>query len=231
MSFQIAIDGPVAAGKGTVARLVAARLGSLYVDTGAMYRATALLAKRKGISLEDEAVVAEAVRQSEITLRTPKGDEADGRLCTVLLDGEDVSWAIRTEEISMNTSAVAKLASVRKELVAQQQRIANTNDVVMEGRDITSVVLPKAQLKIYLDASIETRAKRRFQELQTRGVSTTYEKVYGDIEQRDKADSERPVDPLKIVEGAWVLDTSNLTIEEVVDIILQKVASLKKELK
>jgi len=226
MSFQIAIDGPVAAGKGTVAKLVAHRLGFLYVDTGAMYRATGLLAREHGVDLNNEPAVAELVAQHSMMLRTPKDDEKDGRQITVLLDDKDVSWAIRTDESSAGASIVAQYALVRKELVKKQQEIATQTSVVMEGRDITFRVLPDAQLKIYLDASLETRAKRRYQELLARGTDTTFDQVYKDTVERDKRDMERSVDPLHIEKTAWVLDSTNLEIEEVVELIVDHAKSL-----
>lgn len=226
MSFQIAIDGPVAAGKGTVARLVATRLGFLYVDTGAMYRASALLGKQKGLDLNSEVALSQEIAKSKMMLRNPLLSEQDGRQITVLLNGEDVSWMIRTEEMSKGASIVAQYAEVRKELVKKQQQIAQTTNVVMEGRDITFRVLPNAQMKIYLDASVETRARRRHQELLSRGVDTAYEQVYKDIEDRDVRDMGRKVDPLHVVEGSWVLDTTNLTIENVVDLIVTKAKEL-----
>lgn len=226
MSFQIAIDGPVAAGKGTVARLVASRLNFLYVDTGAMYRATALLAKENNVDLTNETSVADLVSKHSMMLRRPTEDETDGRQITVLLDDQDVSWAIRTEESSVGASIVAQHAQVRKELVKKQKEIASKTSVVMEGRDITFRVLPDAQLKIYLDASIETRAKRRHQELLARGVDTTFEQVYKDTSDRDKRDMERSVDPLHIEKTAWVLDSTNLEIEEVVELIVSKAKTL-----
>jgi cytidylate kinase len=226
MSFQIAIDGPVAAGKGTVARLVASRLGFLYVDTGAMYRSAALIATRNGVSLEDEAAVAKLIASSELILRNPNDAENDGRQITVILDGEDISLAIRTEEMSKGSSIVSQFAQVRAELVKKQQLIAEKTSVVMEGRDITFRVLPEAQLKIYLDASTETRAQRRHQELLMRGVDATFESVHADLLERDKLDMGRIIDPLHITDDAWVLDTTNLTIEEVVEVIVQKVEEL-----
>ncbi len=226
-TVQIAIDGPVAAGKGTVARLVASRLGYLYVDTGAMYRTAALLGLRHKKSLEDEDAIVALVQKADIDLRQPRGDEKDSRLITVLLDGEDVSWKIRTEEVSKGSSMVAKMAKVRQELVKKQQAIAQTQNVVMEGRDITFRVLPEADLKIYLTASADERATRRHKELLMRGEDVTLDSVLADLEARDKQDMERAVDPLQIVEDAWVLDTTGMTIEAVVEEIVRK---LEKEL-
>lgn len=225
MPLHIAIDGPVAAGKGTVARLAAQRLGVLYVDTGAMYRVTALIALRNNVDPIDatnEPQIVELLRSSKIEMRNPRTEEQDGRLTTVLLNGEDVSWEIRTEQVSNNSSKVAALKGVREHLVEKQQQIAADQDVVMEGRDITYKVLPNANLKIYLTASPETRAKRRHFELQRRGQDISFEEVYDDLRQRDERDMNRDVDPLKIAEDAWVLDSSNLDIEEVVELIVER---------
>lgn len=221
--LQIAIDGPVAAGKGTVARLVAERLGITYIDTGAMYRVAGLLATRAGVSWEDENGVRRLVEKAEIQLRQPEGEEKDGRLITVIVDGEDVSWKIRTEEAGRGSSAVAKLGKVRQALVKKQQAIANRQSVVMEGRDITFRVLPRADLKIYLTASAKERAKRRHKELLMRGEDVSYEMVLEDLKKRDSQDMRRKVDPLHVAPGAWVLDTTELTIEEVVEVIAKKV--------
>jgi cytidylate kinase len=225
--FHIAIDGPVAAGKGTVAKLVAQRLELLYVDTGAMYRLTALLAMSLGINLSDEDAIVEALRPTKIEMRNPQGDEKDGRLSTVLLNDEDVSWKIRTPEVSQGSSKVAVLKKVREFLVAKQQQIAEHQDVVMEGRDITYKVLPEADLKIYLTASDTTRAKRRMMDLQKTGKDVTFEEVYRELIERDKRDMERSVDPLQIVPDAWVLDTSELSIEQVVDLIVAKANDIR----
>jgi CMP/dCMP kinase len=224
--FHIAIDGPVAAGKGTVSRLVAERLGFVYVDTGAMYRTSALLAKQNSVDYSDEDALAKLVESAEIDLRTPEGDEKDGRLATVLLNGEDVSWAIRTEEISSVTPLVAALPEVRRVLLKKQQKIAVGKNVVMEGRDITYRVLPDAQLKIYLTGSDIIRAKRRHMQLLTKGQDVPFEEVYRELLERDKRDMNRNTDPLKIVDDAWQIDTSDLTIEQVVEIIVGRVRAI-----
>jgi len=226
--FHIAIDGPVAAGKGTISRLVAQRLGFLYVDTGAMYRTTALLAQKNKIDLTDEPQVVALVKKAKMEMRNPKKKEQDGRLTTVILDGEDISWQIRTEEVSSGASKVAILPQVRVELVAKQQEIARNQNVIMEGRDITYRVLPNADLKIYLTASDVVRAKRRHLELQTKGVDISFEEVYQELLVRDDRDTKRSVDPLQIVEDAWVIDTSDLSIENVVELIVAKVKLLLK---
>lgn len=218
--FHIAIDGPVAAGKGTISRLVAQRLGYLYVDTGAMYRMAALLALRNQVDFQDEIKIVELINSSKMEMRNPEGQEQDGRLTTVILDGEDVSWKIRTPEATDGSSKVAVLPKVRESLVKKQQIIAESQSVIMEGRDITSKVLPNAQLKIYLTASDIVRAKRRHLELQIRGVDATFDQVYQDLLERDERDMNRAADPLHIVEDAWVVDTSDLSIEKVVDLIV-----------
>ncbi len=227
MSFQIAMDGPVAAGKGTVAKLSAQRLGFLYVDTGAMYRTTALLALQKNIPFTDEVRLADAIQQAKMEMRNPTESEKDGRLTTVLLDGQDVSWEIRTEQVSLGSSKVAVLKKVRQELVKKQQLIAAAQNVVMEGRDITFRVLPQAQMKIFLTASDETRAKRRLVDLQSKGQDITFQEVYNDLIERDKRDMEREVDPLHITGDSWVIDTSELSIDEVVNLIVLKAKELQ----
>lgn len=224
--FHLAIDGPVAAGKGTVSRLAAERLNFFYVDTGAMYRVTALLAERNDVPLSDQKRVAELVREAEIELREPQDGEKDGRLITVIVDGEDVSWAIRTESISQGSSKVAALADVRKVLVEKQRQIAARRNVVMEGRDIATVVLPHAQLKVFLTASDEERAKRRQFQLQQKGQNITLEEVYRDLLERDKRDREREVDPLVEAPDAWRIDSTNLDIDEVVDLIVGRVKAM-----
>lgn len=225
--FHIAIDGPVAAGKGTVSKLTAERLGFLYIDTGAMYRMTALLGLRRQISWEDEAGLVKLIEQSHMDMRNPNEEELDGRLTSVFLDGEDVSWKIRTEEVGQGASKVAQYQRVRQALVKKQQEIAAHQDVVMEGRDITYRVLPQADLKIYLTASDVVRAKRRHLQLQTRGQDVTFNEVFQEMVERDQRDSTRSVDPLQIVPGAWVFDTSELPIEDVVDVIVGKVRAMR----
>ncbi len=222
-SFQIAIDGPVAAGKGTVSRLVAERLGFLYVDTGAMYRVGALLCHRTNTDVNDEKAAATLLAESKIVMRNPTDAEKDGRLTTVLLNNEDVSWAIRTEAVGNDSSKIAAHSQVRQVLVKKQQEIAHNNQVVMEGRDITFRVLPHAKLKIYLTANDIVRAKRRHFDLQTRGQSITFEEVYQDLLERDKRDREREVDPLQQTPDSWVIDTSDLSIDQVVNLIVAKV--------
>lgn len=227
--FHIAIDGPVAAGKGTVSRLVADRLQFLYVDTGAMYRVVALLGQRAEVDLHDQEKLVELLQKTAIDMTNPKPEEKDGRLTTVLLNGEDVSWAIRTEQVSKGASIVAAHPEVRRVLVEKQQIIAKDKNVVMEGRDITYRVLPDAQLKIYLTAGDTVRAKRRHMQLLTKGQEVPFESVYTELLKRDQQDMSRATDPLKITDDAWQIDTSDLSIEQVVDLIVAKVHVLQKE--
>lgn len=228
-TFQIAIDGPVSAGKGTVSRLVADKLNLLYVDTGAMYRTAALIGLRHNIDLANEEKLLEFVKDADITLLNPTPEQTDGRLITVLLNGEDVSWAIRTEKVSQGASQAAILPKIRHELVKKQQKIAERQDVIMEGRDITHKVLPKADLKIFLTANQIIRAKRRHFELLSKGINTEFEKVYQDLLERDQRDKNRGVDPLQIVPDAWVIDTSDLSIEHVVKLIVSKAKVMMQE--
>lgn len=224
--FQIAIDGPVAVGKSTIARILAQRLGFLYVDTGAMYRATGLLALREGVDPEDEEEVAKLLRQHNISLATPQGTKDDGRTISVYLDDEDVSWAIRTEESSDAASKVAQHKKVREQLVEQQQRIASRNNVVMEGRDITYRVLPDAQLKIYLTANEDQRTTWRHTEFLLRGQDVAFEDVKKELSERDYRDTHRDVDPLQVVPDAWEFDRSDYDLEQALDKIEEKARKL-----
>lgn len=227
--FHIAIDGPVAAGKGTVSRLVAERLEFLYVDTGAMYRMAAYLALENDLDFTDEAALVELLKSSQMDMRNPNEDEKDGRLTTVFLNGEDVSWKIRTEQVGMGASTVAKLQQVREVLVAKQQQIAQGKNVVMEGRDITYRVLPDAELKIFLTAEEVVRAKRRHLQLLNRGVDADFDDVLQELLERDEQDMHRDHDPLKIVDEAWIIDTSDLQVDQVVDLIVAKVEVMRSK--
>ncbi len=227
MSFQIAIDGPVAAGKSTVARILAQKLDFVYVDTGAMYRAITLLSLRKGIEVSDEEAIVELLRKTVIDVRSPEEKEKDGRLSTVLVNGEDVSWEIRKAKVSAVVAKVASLPKVREVLVEKQREIANNRDVVMEGRDITYVVLPKANLKIFLTANQEVRVKRYFLKLKETDPQLTIEKARELLLKRDELDRTRKTSPLKIVDDAWIVDTSQLSIDEVVDKIVERVKEMR----
>ena len=230
--FQIAIDGPVAAGKGTASRLLAEKLNFLYVDTGAMYRAAALLAIQNKLDFDQEDEIVSLIAKSELEMRNPEGDkEADGRLTTLILNGEDVSWAIRTTKCSDGASKVAVLGEVRKILVEKQKKIAQTQDVVMEGRDITFKVLPEADLKIFLTADLAIRAKRRHLQYLTKGINKSLEEVTAEVKERDDRDMGRQIDPLHPTADSWVLDSTHLSIREVVSLIADKVQVMVEEKK
>lgn len=219
--ISIAIDGPAGAGKSTIARQIAQILNYTYVDTGAMYRAVTLKALRQGLDLLDEEKLEEIVKNIQIILRpyTSADGKYDNR---VIMDGEDVTEDIRTPLISQNVSLVAKVPAVRDHMVNLQRDMANEGGVVMDGRDIGTVVLPKAELKIFLTASIEERAKRRYKELTEKGYQINLEALKGEIELRDKLDSEREIGPLKQAVDALVVNTTNLTIPEVIEKIISE---------
>ena len=210
--ISIAIDGPAGAGKTTIAREVARRLGLKYVDTGAMYRAVAWKSLEQGIPLSDEKAIVEMAGKMSIDFR--HGDRG------VFVDGTDVSEAIRTPEVTRLSSPVSAISGVRRRLVAQQQRLAVDGGVVMEGRDIGSVVLPNAELKVFLTASVDERSRRRFLEMQAAGMDVDIEALKKDIEERDVRDSTRSDSPLTQVPDAVVIDTDKLTIEEVIEKVI-----------
>ena len=218
MSYNIAIDGPAGAGKSTIAKRVSAELSFIYVDTGAMYRAIALYLLRKEIRTDDSEIVKEALKKIEIAIQYVEGEQR------VLLNGEDVSGKIRTEEVGNMASKAAALPCVREKLLELQRNLAKEHDVVMDGRDIGTNILPQAQLKIYLTASVDTRANRRYKELQEKKVDCDLEKIKKDIEQRDYQDMHRETAPLIQAKDAIYLDSSDLTIDQVVE----KIKSLVK---
>ncbi len=215
MPYSIAIDGPAGAGKSTIARAVAKELGYVYIDTGAMYRAVGLYVLKKKIELSDEKKIVEALSLLDISLSYD-----DEGVQHVLLNGEDVSSAIRTERVSEAASVVSQYKAVREKLVALQQALAKRTSVVMDGRDIASKVLPDADTKIYLTASVEERARRRARELQEKGEPCNIKAVEKDIEERDYRDMHRAQSPLVRVEDAVLVDSSDLTIDETIDRIL-----------
>ncbi|QGG47735.1 (d)CMP kinase [Heliorestis convoluta] len=212
--IQIAIDGPAGAGKSTVAKEVARRLGFLYIDTGAMYRAVTWLALERGLSLHDEEVLTALAQEASIQLLR-KGDSL-----AVLVDTIDVTDAIRSPQISSNVSQVAAVAGVRMVLVEQQRAMAKSQNVVMDGRDIGSYVLPFAQVKIFLTASIEERAHRRYLEFMNKGIPVEEERLRQEIRRRDEQDASRDVAPLVRTADAFLIDTTGLGIEEVIQKIL-----------
>lgn len=214
MSYSVAIDGPAGAGKSTIAKMVAKKLGFIYVDTGAMYRAMALHLLRKGISATDLAAISAACEDADITIRYQNGEQV------VLLNGENVNGLIRTEEVGNMASSSSTNRDVRKKLVSLQQRLAKTAEVIMDGRDIGTVVLPDANVKIYLTAGSDVRAKRRYDELTAKGVACDLQKIEKDIIERDERDMNREISPLRQADDAVLVDSSYMTIEEVAEKII-----------
>ena len=215
MSFNVAIDGPAGAGKSTVARAVARQLEMIYVDTGAMYRAMALYMLREKVALEDVEGIVEKCQHADISIRYENGTQV------VLLNGENVNPFLRTEEVGNAASVVSPIAEVREKMKRLQKELAAKNDCVMDGRDIGTCVLPKAQLKIYLTASSQVRAERRSLERAAKGEPGDIAKIRADIEERDYRDMHRENSPLTQAEDAIFLDTSHMTAEEAVEAILK----------
>lgn len=217
----VAIDGPAGTGKGTVAKLISERLDFVYIDTGAMYRCITLKMIRENISLDEEEKIKDLLERTKITFKN-LGDKQH-----IYLDGEDVSDLIRKPNVNELVSPVSAIKIIRIKMVELQRKLGEEGNVIMEGRDITTVVFPNAEVKIYLDAKLEIRAERRYKELIARGNDVTYEDTLESIRKRDKNDMEKEMGALKIAEDAVVIDTSNMTIEEVYDKI-KEIIELKK---
>lgn len=213
----IAIDGPSGAGKSTLSKALAAELGYTNIDTGAMYRVVALLATRRRIPLDDASALRKLCRQMQLEFRNGGGEER------VWVDGEDVSAAIRAPEVSLLTSRVAACAAVREELVRMQQQLGRAGGVVLEGRDIGTVVFPQAEVKFFLSASAEERGRRRFDELQARGVDVDLQQTIAEVRARDAADSNREHAPLCRAEDAIDIDSTALNIDQVLSLMLEVV--------
>lgn len=211
MKKIIAIDGPAGAGKSTIAKGLAAKLGYIYIDTGAMYRAIAWLALQRGVAVDDKAALTALAAEADIDMRVEGGENI------ILLDGRDISSEIRSPEVSAAASPVSAVAGVRTHLVEQQRRLAARGNVVLDGRDIGTVVLPDADCKIFLTASLEERACRRWREFQARGVEIDLEQVRQDIETRDHRDSHRENSPLRQADDAILLDSTGMSIDEVLE--------------
>lgn len=214
MPLTVALDGPVGAGKSSVAEEAARRLGILHLDTGAMYRAMGLYMLRQGVSLSDEEAVSPLAEKVRVDVRYTCGTQH------TFLEGEDVTGLIRTPEVSMAASTVARYARVRQAMVALQQRLAAEQPMLVDGRDICTRVLPQATLKVFLTASAEERARRRFLELQQKGLPDTYEEVLAELKKRDEQDTQRAVDPLRPAADARILDSTALTFDQVVDTLV-----------
>lgn len=224
MSFIVAIDGPAGTGKGTITSLISKELNLVNIDTGATYRCVALYAIRSNIKLEETQKIINSLENIHIDMQNKNGEQK------VFLNGEDVSKEIRSKEVSQIVSQVSSIKEVRYKMVEVQRKLAQGKDVIMEGRDITTVVFPKANVKIYMDANERVRAQRRYKEMQEKGIQTTYEEVLKNIQIRDKNDKEKEVGALKIAEDAIYLDTTGLSIEEVKDKILNIINDIKNKL-
>jgi cytidylate kinase len=215
MSYNIAVDGPAGAGKSTIAKQVAKKKGIIYVDTGAMYRAMALFMIREKVDPTNQEAIIAKCDEADVTLGQEDGQQV------VFLNGENVNGLIRTEAVGNMASTISVIGKVRENLVAKQQKLAETTDLIMDGRDIGTCVLPNANLKIYLTASSEVRAKRRYDELVAKGQECDLAQIKADIEERDYRDMHREISPLKQADDAILVDTSNMTIDEVVAKILE----------
>lgn len=207
MGKIVAIDGPAGSGKGTVAKILAAKCNLVYIDTGAMYRAVSYLTLKNNIAVDDEEKIVEIAKNSKMEF---VGDK-------LFLNGEDVSKEIRTMEVTKIVSQMSSIVKLREVMVDMQRALASSNNVIMEGRDITTVVFPNADYKFYLDATIEERAKRRFKENQEKGIEATYEEIYNNIAARDYNDMHKEVGSLMRTDDQIYVDSTNLTIDEVVD--------------
>lgn len=213
MGYNVAIDGPAGAGKSTVAKRVAKELGFIYVDTGAMYRALAVFFLKQGLKPEDTEKIAEACKNAQVSIGYEEGIQQ------VYLNGENITSLLRTEEVGNMASVSSAIKEVRTQLLELQRELARTRDVVMDGRDIGTNILPNADVKVYLTASVETRANRRYLELQEKGVACNLEDIAHDIEERDTRDMNREIAPLKQADDAVLVDSSNMSINEVVEAI------------
>lgn len=214
----IAIDGPAASGKSTIGLRLANALGYLFFDTGVLYRAITWVALQRGVDVHNEAAVAALAEGTQIDVAP--ASQPDGRACDVLVDGQDITWAVRSRRVDENVSIVAAYAGVRKALSHQQRRIGQRGNIVMVGRDIGTVILPEADLKIYLDATAEERARRRYDEIVARGGSTEYAEILARVIERDRLDSTRDVAPLKAAADAVVLDSDQLNEDQVFERVL-----------
>ncbi|NLC64787.1 MAG: (d)CMP kinase [Erysipelothrix sp.] len=214
--FNIAIDGPSASGKSTIAKALAKRLGFTHIDTGAMYRAAALICMNEGIDLADESACVSRVSKLNISLKTD-GD--------IYVDSKDVSFDIRNDDVSKGASLISKHAGVRDVLVDLQRKIASKKGFVLDGRDITSVVLPDAEVKIFQTADVRVRAMRRYEEMIKNGIKVTLDEVYDDLVERDTRDTTREVSPLIKVDGALEINTTSFTIDEVVSLVMNYIES------
>lgn len=222
MSFIVGIDGPAGSGKGTVTKQIANRLGLTNIDTGSTYRCVALEVLNRGIDIENKEEIIKVANEIKIEIETK--DTGD----IIYLNGKDVTKDIRSKEVTQIVSPISSIVEVRLKMVDVQRKLAEGKDVIMEGRDICTYVFPNADIKIYLDASIEERARRRFKENQEKGIDMTYEEVYENIEKRDYNDRNKEIGSLKLAPDSIVVDTTNLTIEEVVNKIIEIIKTKRR---
>lgn len=215
MGYNVAIDGPAGAGKSTIAKLTAEKKGFVYVDTGAMYRGLAVYFMDRGIEAEDKERIIEAVKEADVKIQYEKGDQQ------VYVNGKNITSRLRSEEAGRMASLAARIPEVRAKLLELQKKIAEEQDVIMDGRDIGTCVLPDADVKVFLTASVERRAKRRYDELKKKGEECELEVIEQDIRRRDEQDSTRAAAPLRQAEDAVLVDSSDMTIEEVVNTIVE----------
>lgn len=220
-ALTVAIDGPAASGKTTLGELLARRLDYLFLDTGCMYRAVTLAVLRAGIDPNDEPAVVATALAVDLSI-VPPGDAADGRLYTVYLDGVDVTWAIRAPDVDRNVSQVSAYRDVRQEMVRQQRAIGRDGRVVMVGRDIGTVVMPDAPVKLYVTASVEERARRRWEERRARGRGADYERILSDMIARDAFDGSREHSPMVAPEDAWHIDTTDRSPQAILDEVIAR---------
>lgn len=220
---SIAIDGPAASGKSSLGKKIADELGYLFFDTGVMYRAVTWAALERQIPIENEAEITSLAEKITIDVLSPSQD--DGRNCDILVDGLDVTWQIRQPEVDANVSAVSAYPGVRQALTTQQRRIGKRGQVVMIGRDIGTVVLPEADLKVYLDASAQVRARRRYVEKLERGEAADFDNILAGVKMRDEIDSSRSVAPLKPADDAIQVDSDTLTLDEVFQLLMDLITN------
>jgi cytidylate kinase len=214
----ITIDGPAAAGKSTIGKAIAERLGYRYLDTGAMYRAVTWMALQRGVDIRDEVSVTALAEAVDIDITVPTDE--DGRPYTVFVDSRDVTWALRRPEVDTNVSIVAAYPGVRVAMVIQQRRVAERDEAVVVGRDIGTVVLPAADLKIYLEASVEERARRRTEERLARGEAADYDAILRDMRRRDRLDSSRATAPMRPANDAVIINTDGLSVEQAIEKVM-----------
>jgi len=224
----IAMDGPAASGKSTVGRLLAEKLNYVMLDTGFMYRAVTLAAINAGLNLEDETAVTTLSTTLHLDVQSAAGHE-DGRHYTALLNGQDITWNLRTPEVEANVSLVSSYVGVRQEMVKRQREFGLRGNIVMVGRDIGTVVMPDAPLKLYITASAEERARRRWRDRQAQGHPDTFEHILADVKRRDDYDSHRQHSPLKPADDAIIIDTTGQSVEEVVDNIIEQLSIVSNQ--